>query len=76
MIAGHAADVMRDLSSTTFCVPVTDKSSTIAYQLDNDFHWYDKTMKHCGVETTLRYVLKHRGHSKMTSPGQMGRGVL
>ena len=58
-IVGRATDVMRDLSSTTFCVPMTDKSSPIAYALVNDVHWNDNSVKHCGVETTLRYVLKH-----------------
>ena len=49
---------MKDLYSTTFCVPITDKHSPIAYSLVNDIHWNDKTVCHCGVETTYRYILK------------------
>ena len=43
---------------TTFCVPLTDKGSPIAFSLINDIHWYDKSVFHRGVETTWRYVLK------------------
>ena len=57
-IVGRVTDVMKDLSSTTFCVPITDKLSPIAYALANDIHWYDPTALHSGVETTLRYILK------------------
>ena len=58
-IVGKATEVMRDLSSTTFCVPLTDRYSPIAYSVINDVHWNDKTACHTGVETTWRYVLKH-----------------
>ena len=57
-IVGQATEVMRDLSSATFCVPLTDKSSPIAYSLINDVHWNNKTVRHTGVESTWRYVLK------------------
>lgn len=57
-IVGRATQIMKDLQSTTFCVPLTDKNSPIAYSLVNDVHWNDKTARHCGVETTCRYVLK------------------
>ncbi len=57
-IVGRATEVMKDLSSTTFCVPLTDKFSPIAYSLVNDVHWYDPTVCHSGVESTWRYVLK------------------
>jgi hypothetical protein len=57
-IVGRATQIMKDLYSTTFCVPLTDKHSPIAYSLVNDVHWNDKTVRHCGVETTYRYVLK------------------
>ena len=51
--------VMKDLSSTTFCVPVIDKHSPIAYSIISDIHWYDKTVKHRGIESVWRYVLKY-----------------
>ena len=50
---------MKDLYPTTFCVPITDQHSPVAYSLVNDVHWNDKTVRHCGIETTYRYVLKH-----------------
>ena len=57
-IVGDATEVMRDLCSTTFCVPLVDKSSPVAFSIVNDIHWYDKTVRHTGVETVWRYVLK------------------
>ena len=58
-IVGQATEVMQDLSSSTFCVPLTDKHSPIAYSVINDVHWNDKTVRHTGVESTWRYVLKY-----------------
>ena len=49
--------VMKDLSDSTFLVPVVDKNSPLAYSVINEVHWNDKTVKHSGVETTLRYTL-------------------
>ena len=56
--AGRFTKAMKDLSSTTFFVPLVDKSSPIAYSIINDVHWNDKTANHCVVETTIRHVLK------------------
>ena len=53
------SDVMRDLSSTMFCVPLVDKYSPIAYSIVNEIHWYHSVAKHCGVETVLRYTMKY-----------------
>ena len=50
------ADVMFDLSSTSFCVPLTDKNSPIAYSIVDEVHMHDKTAKHTGLETVLRYT--------------------
>ena len=50
------SDVMYDLSQSTFCVPITDKHSPIAYAIVNEVHYYHPDVKHSGVETTLRYV--------------------
>ena len=55
-IVGRATKVMKDLTSTSFCVPLTDRNSPIAYSLVNDTHWNHPTARHCGVETVLRYV--------------------
>ena len=57
-IIGRATQVMKDLSSTTFYLPLVDKHSPVAYSIANDIHWYHPTARHCGVETVWRYVLK------------------
>ena len=51
-------DAMLDLSEATFCVPMTDCRSPIAYAVVLDTHWYDSDVRHKGVETTLRYAQK------------------
>ena len=50
--------VMKDLASTTFCVPVIYRHSPLAYSIINEIHWYSNVAKHSGVETIWRYVLK------------------
>lgn len=57
-IVGRFTKSMKDLSSTTFCVPVLDRKSPIAYSIMLDIHWNDPDVNHAGIETTLRYVLK------------------
>ena len=52
------ADAMKDLASTTFCVPAVYKHSPISYAIVNDVHWNDPVVKHGGNESVLRYVLK------------------
>ena len=52
------ASAMHDLASSTFCVPVVDKNSPIADAIVNDVHWNDDTVKHSGIETMWRFVLK------------------
>ena len=51
-------DAMKDLSSTTFCVPIIDSHSPIAYSVLNDIHWNHPVANHRGVETVYRYVLR------------------
>ena len=55
---GGMTDVMKDLSSATFCVPIVYKHSPLAYSLINEVHWYSNSAKHSGIETVWRYVLK------------------
>ena len=50
------SDAMLDLSEATFCVPITDSYSPIAYAIVSETHWYDPDVKHLGVESTLRYA--------------------
>ena len=52
------SDVMLDLTSTTFSVPLVDRKSPVAYALVNDVHWNSPVAKHSGNETVWRYVLK------------------
>ena len=47
---------MTDLSSNTFCVPVVDQFSPIAWSLTYEIHWYDVLVAHTGVATTARRV--------------------
>ena len=51
--------VMKDLSATTFCVPIIDKHSPLANSIVNEVHWNDKVAKHSGVETVLRFTMKY-----------------
>ena len=49
-------DAVLDLSEATFCVPMTDSYSPLAYALVLETHWHDPDVKHSGVESTLRYA--------------------
>ena len=49
---------MKDLSRYSFCVPVLDKDSSVAYSIALDIHWNHPACKHSGVETTLRFIMK------------------
>ena len=57
-ILGRATQSMKDLTSKSFCVPMVDKHSPIAYSIVNQVHWYHPTAAHSGVETVWRYVLQ------------------
>jgi hypothetical protein len=50
--------IMKDLTMSTFCVPLIEKHSPLAYSLINEVHWYDSVAMHAGVETNLRYILQ------------------
>ena len=52
-------DVMIDLSSKTFWVPLVDRHSPFAYSIVNEVHWHNKEAKHTGVEKTLRYTMQY-----------------
>ena len=53
------SDVCLDLSQASFCVPLIEKHSPLAYAFINEIHWYDPDAAHSGVETLWRYVLKN-----------------
>ena len=42
---------------SAFCVPVVDRHSPIAFSIVSDVHW-NSQIKHTGIETTLREVMK------------------
>ena len=53
------SDVCLDLCRSSFCVPLIDRHSPLAYAFVNEVHWYDPDANHSGVETLWRYVLKN-----------------
>ena len=54
----NLSDVCIDLTSTSLCMPLIDRSSPLAYAVVNGIHWYNVDAKHSGNETVLRYVQK------------------
>ena len=52
------ADVCFDLDLTTFCVPLVDKRSPLAFAIINEIHWYSDDVRHSGNETVAREVGK------------------
>ena len=50
------SDASLDLTEATFCVPLTDSLSPVAYAIVSETHWHDPDVKHKGVESTLRYA--------------------
>ena len=55
---GNPTDIMSDLSSTSFFVPIIHKNSPIGYSIISHIHWYHKVAKHSGVKTLMCYVLQ------------------
>ena len=55
---GKLTNVMLDLTSSSFFVPIVDRYSPIAFSIINFVHWYHPVAKHTGVETVYRYVLQ------------------
>ena len=49
-------DVSFDLTQATFCVPLVERNSPIAYSIINEIHWYHSDVWHAGVESVLREV--------------------
>ena len=50
------SDVCLDLKASTFCVPIIDAKSPVAYAIVSETHWYDPDVRHGGVESVLRYA--------------------
>lgn len=56
-IVGRFTSAMLDLSSSSFCVPIIDGNSPIAFSIVYDIHW-NSSACHSGIETTIREILK------------------
>ena len=54
----NLSDVCADLTLASFCVPLIDKYSPLAYAIINEVHWYNYDARHSGNETVMRFVLK------------------
>ena len=54
----NLSDVCIDLSMGSFCVPIIDKFSPLAFAVINEVHWYDNEANHSGNETVMRFVQK------------------
>ena len=48
-------DVCLDFAANSFCVPITDAHSPIAYAIVLEAHWYHPDVSHGGVESVLRH---------------------
>ena len=57
-IVGRMTNAMKDLSIDTFCVPVIERHSPLAYSIVNEVQWHNDVIKHGGIESVWRYVLK------------------
>ena len=49
-------DVCLDLKASTFCVPVMDAKSPVAYAIVSETHWNHPDVRHGGVESVFRYA--------------------
>ena len=50
------SDVCIDLSTSSFCMPLVDKYSPLAYAIINEIHWHHDDAMHSGDDTVFRYV--------------------
>ena len=48
------SDVSFDLVKSSFCVPILERRSPIAYSMVNEVHWNHPDVWHAGVESVLR----------------------
>ena len=46
--ASKMTEVMKDLCSNTFCVPLVYKHSPLAHNIGNEIHWHSAVAKHSG----------------------------
>ena len=48
------SDVVIDLTQASFCVPIMDRFSPVAFAIAMEVHWYHPDAKHRGIELLLR----------------------
>ena len=51
-------DVCLDLAKSSFCVPIVDGLSPLAYSIASEIHWYHSDVMHGGLESVLRETNK------------------
>ena len=52
------SDACLDLAASSFCVPLVDRYSPLAFSVINEVHWYHDDARHSGSDTVYRYVLQ------------------
>ena len=52
------SDACLDLATSSFCVPLVDRYSPLAFSIINEVHWYHDDARHSGSDTVFRYVLQ------------------
>lgn len=57
-IVGKMTCAMKDLKCDSFCVPIVEKNSPLAFSIVSEIHCYNESVKHAGIESVWRYVLK------------------
>ena len=68
-------DVCLDLAKSSFCVPIVDGLSPLAYSIASEIHWYHPDVLHGGLESVLRetskvaYIIGGRGLLKSIKDG-------
>ena len=56
-VVGRMTKVIKDLKQTSFCVPIINKHSPLAYIIVNEIHWYNNIAKYAGIEAVSRCTL-------------------
>ena len=51
-------DVCLDLVKSSFCVPIVESLSPIAYSIASEIHWHHSDVRHGGLESILRETNK------------------
>ena len=52
------SDACLDLATSSFCVPLVERYSPLAFSIINEVHWHHDDAQHSGCDTVFRYVLQ------------------